>query len=101
MHLCRANAQLGTIHPAVTATVRQRLCIGIPFRGGGEPHWNINSNPVKAVCASALLSEEFLCSSGRQFSRQDSSKKAKTTGNCDLEHCAEPGAGEEGVSGQG
>lgn len=36
-----------------------------------------------------LFSEEFLCSSGRQFSRQDRSKKAKTTGNCDLERWAE------------
>lgn len=42
-----------------------------------------------SLCLPTLLSEEFLCSSGRQFSRQDSSKKAKTTGNCDLEHCTE------------
>lgn len=33
-----------------------------------------------------MLSEEFLCSGGRTFSGQDSSKKAKTTGNCALEH---------------
>lgn len=36
-----------------------------------------------------MLSEAFLCSGGRLFSGQDSSKKAKTTGNCDLECWAE------------